>query len=107
MIFTSLYGIVDDCFANTQPREETDICPTNDREWSDFSIYLDSFAAGALSERRRREFAGGGKNQRMPQIVGTNVFEGQISVSSLSVYLHPIRLSPSHSSIPISFTYLH
>ena len=49
-----------------------------------------SFAAGALFERRRREFAGGGKNQRMSKNRGNErVFRGHID--GLSLRLLPLN----------------
>ncbi len=87
--------------ANTQPRESEDICPTNDREWSDFSIYLALPLEHCLSAKGAslREAA---KISVCRKIVGTNVFEGQISSLSLSVFLSYSFSVPSSYSLSVS-----
>ena len=73
-------------FASTQPREKGEICAENDREWSDFSIYLALPLEHCLSAvgASLREAA---KISVCRKIVGTNVFSEDILFGSLSVCL--------------------
>ncbi len=70
-----------------------DICPENDREWSDFSIYLALPLEHCLSAvgASLREAA---YISVCRKIVGTNVFAGHISISSLSVRSQPLGANP-------------
>ncbi len=71
-------------FAKIQLIESVDICSENDREWSDFSIYLAlplehclSSVAASLREAAYISVC--------RKIVGTNVFTEHISTDSISV----------------------
>ncbi len=75
--------------ASTQPKEPGDICAENDREWSDFSIYLALPLEHCLSAEGAslREAA---KISVCRKIVGTNVFAGHIFACSLNVCCHSL-----------------
>ncbi len=88
-------------FADTQLKEEAGICHENDREWSDFSIYLALPLEHCLSAEGAslREAA---KISVCRKIVGTNVFAGHIPASSFSVSLpkkFPMRFSKTYRSL--------
>ncbi len=63
-------------------KERLEICPLKTRSFPRFFDIL-SFAAGALFEHQRCEFAGGGKNQRMSKNRGNErVFRGDTCLFS-------------------------